>query len=58
MINCHQEIFMEHTFGDKEHSNCIACWMQSELDYIVFVLEHWAVGHSVSSLAQQEYNQY
>ena len=38
---------MEHAFGDKLNTNCIACRPQSELDYIVFVLEHWAVGHSV-----------
>jgi hypothetical protein len=46
MINCHREVFMEHAFGDKLNKNCIACQPQSELDYIVFVLEHWAVGNA------------
>jgi hypothetical protein len=57
MINRPREVFMEHAFGDKLNTNCIACRPQSELDYIVFVLEHWAVGHSVSSL-MPEYDQY
>lgn len=50
MINRHREVFFERAFGDPDHGNCIAVRPQAELDHIVFVLEHWAVGQTISSL--------
>ena len=50
MVNRHRQVFMERAFGDEKDGNCIAVRPQVELDHIVFVLEHWAVGQSVTSL--------
>ena len=59
MVGRHRQVFMERAFGgagEDTAANNIIVRPQSELDEIVFVLEHWEVGVPLKSITDPEHH--
>ncbi len=56
IVGCHREVFFEHAFGnDKDAANNAICCPESEIQHIIFVLQHWEVDMVLKTIDDPEH---